>query len=167
MRYYVVSANVFNDGNCEAYADFMIRRNVVCVGYDESAMHGRRFQSQLRCGDRVIVARRQNYHWKAYFAGIVDGVVKKHGIENGQYTLARDVRSVIDFRDSQRLLNFSNGMTAYGRKNPGTLFELHPNSNGADAVFVKNLEKLISGIIGERIKHADKPGDNQYGTLAL
>ena len=35
MNYYVVSPNVWNDGEIMSHIDFMCRSNVVCMGWDK------------------------------------------------------------------------------------------------------------------------------------
>ena len=34
MNYYVISPNVWNDGNWSSHVDFMVRNSIVCMGWD-------------------------------------------------------------------------------------------------------------------------------------
>lgn len=141
MNYYVISPNVWNDGNVEPHVDFMSRNHVVCMGWDQDRKHGIAFADKIKTGDRIIVAQKKNWKWTIYFAGIVDGVAK-YGDEDGEhYTMCRDIRAFVDLRD-QCVLKFKEGMTAYARKNPGALFQLH-RENMADAKFIDGIEKLL------------------------
>ena len=141
MNYYVISPNVWNNGNVEQHVDFMSRNHVVCMGWDRDRKHGEAFSDKIKTGDRIIVAQRKNWKWTIYFAGIVDGEAK-YGDEDGKhYTMCRDIRAFVDLRD-QRILKFKDGMTGYDRKNPGALFQLH-RGNTADAKFIDGIERLL------------------------
>lgn len=142
MNYYVISPNVWNDGEINSHIDFMCRSHVVCMGWDKDRKYGWNFANKIHTGDCVIVARRKCWQWTVFFAGIVDGEAK-YGDECGEhYTLCRDIRALVDLRDCS-VVDFRKGMTAYARKNPGALFQLH-EGNVADAKFISDINKLLS-----------------------
>ena len=58
MNYYVVSPNVWNDGEIKSHIDFMCRSHVVCMGWDKDSKNGWNFANSMHVGDCVIVARR-------------------------------------------------------------------------------------------------------------
>ena len=141
MNYYVISPNVWNDGEIKSHIDFMCRSHVVCMGWDKDKKHGWDFANKIQPGDCVIVARRKCWKWTVFFAGIVDGIAK-YGDENGEhYTMCRDIRTFVDLRDCS-VVEFSVGMTGYARKNPGSLFQLH-EGNVADNKFIRSIDRVL------------------------
>lgn len=142
MNYYVVSPNVWNDGEIKSHIDFMCRSHVVCMGWDKDRKHGWDFANKIQTGDCVIVAQKKNWQWTVFFAGIVDGPAK-YGDENGEhYTMCRDIRAFVDLRDSS-IIKFREGMTGYAKRNPGSLFQLH-KENAVDADFIMGIDKLLT-----------------------
>jgi len=70
MNYYVISPNIFNDGN--NYADEMYSKHIAAVGWDVNSTKGMQFKS-IQTGDCIIVAKRTNWNWEYYFMGVVVG----------------------------------------------------------------------------------------------
>lgn len=142
MNYFVLSPNVWNNGDIKSHIDFMSRSHVVCMGWDKDRKNGRAFSNKIQIGDCVIVAQRKDWKWKVFFAGIVDGPAR-YGDESGEhYTMCRDIRAFVDLHDCN-IVEYSEGMTGYARKNPGALFQLH-EENPADAKFISGIYKLLS-----------------------
>ncbi len=142
MNYFVISPNVWNNGDIKSHIDFMSRSHVVCMGWDKNRKNGRTFSNKIQTGDCVIVAQRKNWKWKVFFAGIVDGPAR-YGDECGEhYTMCRDIRAFVDLHDCD-VVEYNEGMTGYARKNPGALFQLH-EENPADAKFISGIYKLLS-----------------------
>ena len=142
MKYYVISPNVWNDGEIMSHIDFMCRSHVVCMGWDKDRKYGWDFAHKMHTGDCVIVARRKCWQWTVFFAGIVDGEAK-YGDECGEhYTLCRDIRAFVDLRN-RSIVEFREGMTGFARKNPGALFQLH-EGNVADAKCIAGINTLLS-----------------------
>lgn len=138
MNYYVISPNVWNDGEINSHIDFMRRNHVVCMGWDKDSKYGWNFANKIHTGDCVIVARREHKRWTVFFAGIVDGEAK-YGDECGEhYTLCRDIRAFVDLK----IVEFCEGMTGYARQIPGALFQLH-EWNPMDAKFISVINKLL------------------------
>ena len=70
MNYYVISPNIFNDGN--NYADEMYSKRIAAVGWDVNSTKGMQFKS-IQTGDCIIVAKRTNWNWEYFFMGVVVG----------------------------------------------------------------------------------------------
>ena len=142
MNYYVVSPNVWNDGEIKSHIDFMCRSHVVCMGWDKDSKNGWNFANSMHVGDCVIVARRLHWQWTVFFAGIVDGPAKYGDKAGEHYTMCRDIRAFVDLRDGN-VIKFCKGMTGYAKKNPGALFQLHVE-NAVDANFIMGIDKLLT-----------------------
>lgn len=59
-NYYVISPNVWNDGEYYDLLDYMINNHCVLVGWNKDNQKGRMFFN-LNPGDRIIVAKRQDW----------------------------------------------------------------------------------------------------------
>lgn len=70
MNYYVVSPNIYNDGN--NYAQKMFTKGIAAVGWNTDSQKGQQFDS-ITQGDCIIVAQRINWQWTYYYMGIVLG----------------------------------------------------------------------------------------------
>jgi hypothetical protein len=73
MNYYVVSPNIYNDGNIDFYLNEMLDRQIVIMGYSKEDKNKwvNMFKNTMKIGDCVIVARGANYQKKVFFAGII------------------------------------------------------------------------------------------------
>lgn len=147
MTYYVISPNVWNDGAFEPHVNFMLKNHVVCMGWDRGGRSGDMF-AKIKPGDRVIVARRNQWKWRTFFIAIVDGYAKYDSETAGHFTQACDIRSIVDVRDESDLLAFTEEMTGFSKKNPGSIFRLHQENEG-DRRFVSVVEKLLQQKRGE------------------
>lgn len=70
MNYYVISPNIYNDGN--NYADEMYSKGIAAVGWDVENKNGMLFKS-IQIGDCIIVAKRTDWNWKYFYMGVVVG----------------------------------------------------------------------------------------------
>lgn len=70
MNYYLVSPNIYNDGN--NYAQKMFTKGIAAVGWNTDSQKGQQFDS-ITQGDCIIVAQRINWQWTYYYMGIVLG----------------------------------------------------------------------------------------------
>ena len=70
MNYYVISPNIYNDGN--NYADEMYAKGIAAVGWDVENKNGLLFNS-IQIGDCIIVAKRTDWNWKYFYMGLVVG----------------------------------------------------------------------------------------------
>lgn len=70
MNYYVISPNVWNNG--ENYSEEMRKKQIAAVGWTEEKSKGVQFEAIAK-GDCIIVAKRSNWQWTYYFMGIVEG----------------------------------------------------------------------------------------------
>lgn len=77
MDYYVISPNIYNDG--DDYSALMFDKQIAAVGWTEKKPKGIQFKS-IKKGDCIIVAKRDNWEWKYYYMGIVDGDEEKVSI---------------------------------------------------------------------------------------
>lgn len=69
-NYYVVSPNVWNDGNFQDLLDYMIKNHCVLMGWSNDKQKGKLF-ANLNIGDRIIVARRYDWKFHYFFLGTV------------------------------------------------------------------------------------------------
>lgn len=69
-NYYVISPNVWNDGNFQDLLDYMIKNHCVLMGWSNDKQKGKLFSS-LKVGDCVVVAQRRNWQFHYFFAGTV------------------------------------------------------------------------------------------------
>ena len=74
MEYYVISPNIYNDG--DNYAEMMYEKSVAAVGWKANDPKGIQFKS-IKKGDCVIVAKRSNWIWEYYYLGLVSGDEEK------------------------------------------------------------------------------------------
>ena len=70
MNYYVISPNIYNDG--DNYADKMFEKGIAAVGWDKDRPKGIQFNS-IQNGDCIIVAKRSNWEWRCFYLGLVVG----------------------------------------------------------------------------------------------
>lgn len=70
MNYYVISPNVWNDGDFDYLVDIMCEKHCVLMGYNKKSPTGQAFAS-LKVGDVVIVAQRKDWAFNYYFMGTV------------------------------------------------------------------------------------------------
>ena len=73
MEYYVISPNIYNDG--DNYADMMYEKGVAAVGWKANDSKGMLFKS-IKNGDCIIVAKRTKWKWDYYYLGLVCGEEK-------------------------------------------------------------------------------------------
>lgn len=69
-NYYVISPNVWNDGNFQDLLDYMIKNHCVLMGWGKDNAKGNLF-ANLNIGDRIIVARRYDWKFHYFFLGTV------------------------------------------------------------------------------------------------
>ncbi len=79
MEYFVISPNIYNDG--DNYADSMYEKSIAAVGWNEKDHKGMQFKS-IKNGDCIIVAKRNNWHWEYYYLGLPVGGIRKEGKES-------------------------------------------------------------------------------------
>lgn len=94
---YVISPNVFNDGNIN-HVDFMLENSCVLIGWGEDRPKGKKFLS-MQPGDVVLVAWRHQRKFYYFLRGIIadNNVFEYQSGENiGQ---RRNLRNVIDLRN--------------------------------------------------------------------
>ena len=68
MNFYVISPNVYNDG--ENYAKDMFDKKIAAVGWDKDKPKGKQFKG-IANDDCIIVAQRKDWEWTYYYMGIV------------------------------------------------------------------------------------------------
>lgn len=142
MNFYVISPNVWGDGNIRPHVNYMARNHLVCMGWDRDRKNGWDFANKIKKGDGIIVAQRKYWKWTIFFAGIVDSSAR-YGDEKGRhYTMCRDLRAFVDLRERAGVIEFFEGMTGNTKKNPGALFQLH-KENVHDAKFIASVENLL------------------------
>ena len=100
MNYYVVSPNIFNNG--DNYACKMYNKGIAAVGWDVDGDKGRQFKS-IQIGDCIIVAKRFNWVWEYYYLGIVVGEENKPSLG----TLSKKLSPIIRL-NSHCGLDFNN-----------------------------------------------------------
>lgn len=98
-NYYVISPNVWNDGEYYDLLDYMINNHCVLVGWNKDNQKGRMFFN-LNPGDRIIVAKRQD--WKFYYSFI--GIVSQQPCDEYQGAQRRFLDNFIRIENTRNLL---------------------------------------------------------------
>lgn len=98
MEYYVISPNIYNDG--DNYADMMYDKGIAAVGWKANDPKGMQFKS-IKDGDCIIVAKRNNWHWEYHYMGLVVGEEEKASYG----TLSKKLSPIVKL-DSHCKLNF-------------------------------------------------------------
>lgn len=70
MNYYVISPNVWNNGDFDYLVDIMCEEHCVLMGYDKNSDTGKAFTT-LEVGDVVIVAQRKDWKFNYHFMGTI------------------------------------------------------------------------------------------------
>lgn len=94
MEYYLISPKV--DGvNVEEFVDEMFKKHIVMMGWHTDNAKGQQFNNMSK-GDFVLVARRQNWEFIYYFAGVIDDEESSYDEDDHQY---RKIKNFIDLRN--------------------------------------------------------------------
>lgn len=89
MEYYVISPNIYYDG--DNYADVMYEKGIAAVGWNVSDPKGLQFKS-IKIGDCIIVAKRSNWRWDYFYMGLVSGEEEKPSVGTISKTLSSIVK---------------------------------------------------------------------------
>lgn len=98
-NYYVISPNVWNDGEYYDLLDYMINNHCVLVGWNKDNQKGRMFFN-LNPGDRIVVAKRQD--WEFYYSFI--GIVSQQPCDEYQGAQRRFLDNFIRIENTRNLL---------------------------------------------------------------
>lgn len=131
MNYYVVSPNIYNDG--DNYAQKMFSKGIAAVGWDTDRQKGQQFDSIMQ-GDCIIVAQRINWQWTYYYMGIVLG----NEDEPSYGTLSKRLSPIISLDGID--LNFED-WTANGSNQVPSPQRIDINSN---INIIENIKKIFN-----------------------
>lgn len=131
MNYYVVSPNVYNDG--DNYAQKMFSKGIAAVGWDTDRQKGQQFDS-IKQGDCIIVAQRVDWQWTYYYMGIVLGNEDKPSYG----TLSKRLSPIISLDGID--LNFE-AWTANGSNQVPSPQRIDINSN---INIIENIKKIFN-----------------------
>lgn len=130
MNYYVVSPNVYNDG--DNYAQKMFSKRIAAVGWDTDRQKGQQFDS-ITQGDCIIVAQRINWQWTYYYMGIVLG----NEDEPSYGTLSKRLSPIISLEGID--LNFENWTANGSTQVPSPQrIDIYSNIN-----IIENIKKIF------------------------
>lgn len=133
-KYYLVSPRV--DGvTIQGFIETMFEQHIVMMGWGTNNKIGADFNN-LKKGDFVIVAKRVNWVFTYYFAGIIDD---EQGFSNDDGILCRKLRSFIDLRgyDEDFLANASFASMSVIK----AMMNINPSNN---IEIIKKLDKIIA-----------------------
>ena len=138
-RYYVVSPNVWNDGNYFELLNDMIEGHFVLMGWGDDGKKGKIFL-ELEEGDCVVVAKRDRWIWNYYFMG------KIASIPGDTYKNANR-RFLSDFINLQNMsLDFLDYWSTNGSKQITAISEIKAEKGNA------NLIRIIDDLFLQRNK---------------
>lgn len=78
-NYWVVSPNVKNNEEVENWREYLSKYPLVCMGWSPDDKSGEYFYNEMKIGDIVIIAQRQNWKWNFYSLGTVGSEVFSNG----------------------------------------------------------------------------------------
>ena len=150
MNYYVVSPNVYNDGNIDFYLNEMLDRQIVIMGYSKEDKNKwvNMFKNAMKIGDCVIVARGANYQKKVFFAGIIssEALVYNPVTKESMY---REIDYLTDLKEEDIPFNTD---CAFGEsRQSGSIYQLKPNSNPADKAVTDKVSALIAQTVSSQV----------------
>ena len=94
MKYWVISPNVLADKKehpIQNFIDMMEKDKVALMGWKENKPLGKKFESDVKLGDIIIISLRVNWKRKDYFVGIVDSDSYHYEYQN-RYIQARKLK---------------------------------------------------------------------------
>ena len=150
MNYYVVSPNIYNDGNIDFYLNEMLDRQIVIMGYSKEDKNKwvNMFKNTMKIGDCVIVARGANYQKKVFFAGIIssEALVYNPVTKESMY---REIDYLTDLKEEDIPFNTD---CAFGEsRQSGSIYQLKPNSNPADKAVTDKVSALIAQTVSSQV----------------
>lgn len=149
MNFYVVSPNVYNDGNVDYYKNEMLDRHIVIMGYskEDGNKWVKMFNDTMNIGDCVIVARGANWQKQVFFAGIISSESMTY-TEEGE-SLYREIQYLTDLSNDVIPFNID---CAYGAsRQSGSIYQLKPDSNPADKAVTDIVAALIAQTVSSQM----------------
>ncbi len=148
MRFLVVSPNLKdwkNKSNISKWLEAIGKNHCVYMGYKPEDKGGQLFYN-CGCGDVILVAHGSRKNKKLYFAGIVDSdaievTPQKDGVPWVAY--ARKLKGMVgkDVLDELKL-DFKDAAMG-DTKNPGAIYELHPERKQKDKAIGEKLKTAL------------------------
>lgn len=147
MRVWVVSPNVKNDDNATAWLDAIRRNNCVYMGWGPGeSRKGNAFYDKVELGNVILVAQGANKNKKLHFAGFVDSDVKEvTPAEDGvpEHAYSRELRSMVGEGGLAELTLDFIGAAFGDSRQPGAIYELHPDKNHKDREIVEKVTDVL------------------------
>lgn len=133
-NYYVISPNVWNDGDFSELLDYMFQDHCILMGWGNDKQKGKLFSS-LKVGDCIVVAQRKNWKFHYFFAG----TVSSDSIEEHDGAQKRDLDNFVELaNDNDFLKNWSSA----GAKQIPAIGRIDKNKNPE---IIKIIESLLTG----------------------
>jgi hypothetical protein len=137
MTYYVISPNVFNDGNIARYLDEMKDRHIAIMGCGKDDSKKGDLFAKMKIGDRVVIAHGANRNKKVYYAGIVASKAKSYKSDGkSQYVELYNFKDISLYR-----ISFTEKNT-YGASN--RISSIYRLKNNVDANIIATIEQILS-----------------------
>ena len=149
MNYFVVSPNVYNDGNIDFYLNEMRERQIVIMGYskEDGNKWVNMFNSTMKIGDCVIVARGANWQKQVFFAGIVSSNAMPY-TEDGE-SLYREIQYLTNLNSDE--IPFNTDCAFGASRQSGSIYQLKPDVNPADKAVTDVVSALITKTVSEHL----------------
>lgn len=135
MQYYVISPNVWDDGNFEHLLEIMCENHCVLMGYDKNSDTGKTF-SYLKKGDVIIVAQRRDWKFNYYFIGTICNDETNY-IENAQCKYLSNFCLLTDEKT-----DFLKDWSAAGMRAMTAMVRIDPNKNQN---VIKMIDRKLNG----------------------
>jgi len=138
-NYYVVSPNVWNDGNFDHLVSEMKSRHIVLMGWQSDNPKGQMF-SNIKGNDVILVAWRQKWQFNYYFLGIVNN---DETLKHSSGAQCKTLSVFIDLGNIQS--DILNGWSAAGSTQIPAIGRIDGNKN-------PDIITLIDNIINKQIQ---------------
>ena len=149
MNFFVVSPNVYNDGNIDFYLNEMRERQIVIMGYskEDGNKWVNMFNNTMKIGDCIIVARGANWQKQVFFAGIVSSNAMPY-TEDGE-SLYREIQFLTDLNSDE--IPFNTDCAFGASRQSGSIYQLKPVVNSADKAVADVVSALITKTVSEHL----------------
>ena len=149
MNFFVVSPNVYNNGDIKSYLAEMKERHIVIMGWNKNDGNplSNMFVNTVKIGDCVIIAQGANWQKQVYYAGVVSSNVIPY-TESGE-SMYRELSHFVEL--SKEIIPF-NDKCAYGAsRQPVSIYQLKPLYNQADKYVTDSVAACIFRNVSEHM----------------
>ena len=142
MKYWVISPNVLADKKehpIQNFIDMMEKDKVALMGWKENKPLGKKFESDVKLGDIIIISLRVNWKRKDYFVGIVDSDSYHYEYQN-RYIQARKLKYFTHIKEK---ISWNENCTSESIQSPPAIYELNEN-NEYDNKIMKEFLNILN-----------------------